>query len=379
MHVVSFTDHICLENGGLKFGGVSSFEAGKAYLFADKQLEKVREMELNIPFERISKAEPMFKPLRHASTGERGRVLVYNGVGGMGDQIMTWPLCKILSDRGYEVHVLSEPHLVLFWYGFPWVKSIVTLPCYWSVLEMFDYVINLEYVSNGFAHSGQMQPIDLMLQTCGIDPTSVSDEEKRVAPRFTKIEKEIAAHLYGDRKLAFYQLGCSQQVRSLSPEHSRSILQALAEEFSEFHWIAIYGPLEVSHYWKEPLNAPNIEFRSFERPRLLWSIVERAELCVAPDSMLVHIAGAIGRPCVGMWGPYAPETRIKYYPNHYPIYHKEVCPLSPCHWNSSAMPHICPPSLQPRERCEVMLQITAEEVIEGARQLMASQAARVLL
>ncbi len=79
MHVVSFTDHICLENGALKFGGVPAFEAGKAYLFADKQLEKIREMELNIPFERVSKAEPMLKPLRHTSSGEKGRVLVYNG------------------------------------------------------------------------------------------------------------------------------------------------------------------------------------------------------------------------------------------------------------------------------------------------------------
>lgn len=371
MHVISFLDHVCLENGALRFGSISTFEAGKPYLFADKQLEKIREMELNIPFERVSKAEPMLKPFHYKSGEAKKSVLIYNGVGGMGDQIMTWPLCKILADRGYEVHILSEHHLVMFWYGFPWIKSIVTLPCYWATLEKFDYHINLEYISNGYAHDGQLQPIDLMLQTCGIDPASIPDEEKRARPSFTKMEKDIASHLYRGRRLAFYQLGCSQKIRSLDPEHSRAVLKALAEAFPELYWIAIFGPLEVSSYWSEPLpGINNVEFRSFERPRLLWSLIERAELCVAPDSMLVHIAGALERPCVGLWGPYGPETRVKYYPRHYPIHHKEVCPLAPCHWNASSLPHICPPSPQPRERCEVMLQHTPEEIVQAARQLL---------
>lgn len=374
MHVISFIDHICLENATLKFGGASNFEAQKPYLFSDKQLETIKELELNIPFERVSKAEAMLKPFHEAKDGRKGSVLIYNGVGGMGDQIMTWPLAKILSDRGYEVHILSEHHLSAFWYGFPWVRSIITLPCYWSLLEKFDYHINLEYISNGYAHDKQKQPIDLMLQICGIDPTSIPDEEKRVVPYLTQTEENIASNLYKGRKLAFYQLACSQKIRSLAPEHSRAVLTALAKEFPDFYWIAIFGPLEVSSYWQEPLGVDNVEFRSFERPRLLWSLVKRAELCVAPDSMLVHIAGAFARPCVGLWGPYTAETRVKYYLNHYPIHHKKACPLSPCHWNASSLPHICPPTPNPpRERCEVMLQITPEEVIEGARQLLSQQ------
>lgn len=373
MHVISFVDHISLENANLKFGGASNFEARKPYLFSDKQLDTIKELELNIPFERLSKAEPMLRSFHETSDGRKGSVLIYNGVGGMGDQIMTWPLAKILADRGYEVHILLEQHLALFWYGFPWVKSIVTLPCYWAILEKFDYHINLEYISNGYAHDQQMQPIDLMLRICGIDPASIPDQEKRVAPIFTLTEENISSHLYKDRKLAFYQLASSQQIRSLSPQHSRAILTALAKAFPDFHWIAVFGPLEASPYWFEPFDAQNIEVRSFERPRLLWSLVKRAELCVAPDSMLVHVAGTLERPCVGLWGPYAAESRVKYYPHHYPIYHKEACPLSPCNWNASALPHICPPSLnQPRERCEVMLQITPEEVIEGAHTLLRS-------
>ncbi|MFI0348134.1 MAG: glycosyltransferase family 9 protein [Chthoniobacterales bacterium] len=373
MHVISFAEHLWLENSQIQLGGPQIFEAGKPYLFADKQFDKLKAWDMAIPYERVSKAEAMLKPFHYSenlpSRYSKGKVLIYNGVGGMGDQIMTWPLAKILADRGYEIHILSEPHLVMFWHGFPWVKSIVTLPCYWSMLRHFDYHINLEYISNGYAHDGQMQPIDLMLQTCGIDPSSIADEEKRVAPRFTKTEELIASTLYQGRKLGFYQLACSQQIRSLSPQHSRDVLKALADEFPDIYWIGIYGALEASRYWGEPL-ADNVEFRSFERPRLLWALVQRAELCISPDSMLVHIAGVLGKPCIGLWGPYGPDTRVKYYLNHYPIHHTRACPLSPCHWNAVQIPHICPPSAQPREWCEVMLQITPEEVVAGARKLL---------
>ena len=372
MHVISFLEHLWLENSHIKLGCVDVFEAGKGYLFADKQFDKLKEWDLSIPFEKVSKVESMFKPMRYSEHGPKGKVLIYNGVGGMGDQIMTWPLAKILADRGYEVHILSEHHLAMFWYGFPWIKSILILPCYWSVLENFDYHLNLEYISNGYAHSDQMQPIDLMLQLCGIDPESIPDEEKRLAPRFTKMEMGISQNLYSNRRLGFYQIACSQQIRSLPPELSRRVFKALAEAFPNIYWIGLYGPLESSEYWLNPLGPSNAEFRSFERPRLMWSMIQRAEICVAPDSMLVHMAGVLDKPCVGLWGPYGPESRVKYYPNHYPIHHKAVCPVSPCHWNAVQMPHICPPTEKPLDRCQVMLQITPEEVVEAVRQLVPS-------
>lgn len=369
MHVISFAEHIWLENSQIQCSGPQIFDAGKGYLFADKQFDKLKAWDTTIPYERISKAEAMLKPFVYSEHGPKGRVLIYNGVGGMGDQVMTWPLAKILADRGYEVHILTEPHLVMFWHGFPWVRSIVTLPCYWTTLRQFDYHINLEYVSNGYAHDEQKQPIDIMLQLCGIDPASIPDEEKRVAPKFTRMEEDVANGLYQGRRLGFYQPSCSQQIRSLAPAHSRGILKALADAFPDIYWLGIYGPLEASAYWGEPI-ADNVEFRSFERPRLLWSLVKRAELCVGPDSMLVHIAGVQERPCIGLWGPYGPENRVKYYLNHYPIHHTEACPLAPCHWNAVQTPHICPPSPQKRERCEPILRITPEEVVALAHQII---------
>ena len=379
MHVISFSEHLWLENAHIKLGTSDILEAGKPYLFADKQFDKLKEWEVMIPFERVSKAEPMLKPMHFSEHGPKGKVLIYNGVGGMGDQIMTWPLAKILADRGYEVHILTENHLVMFWHGFPWIKSIVVMPCYWSVLENFDYHINLEYISNGYAHNNQMQPIDLMLQICGINPSSIPDEEKRIAPIFTRMEKDISKALYADRRLGFYQLACSQQIRSLAPDKSRAVLKALAEEFPDIYWIGVYGPLEPSSYWGESLGLPNVEFRSFERPRLMWSLIQRAELCVGPDSMLVHIAGALERPCIGLWGPYGPGTRVKYYPNHYPIHHTEACPLAPCHCKAIQIPHICPPFEGERERCDVMLRITPEEVVEAARKLISQSSPAALL
>jgi hypothetical protein len=37
------------------------------------------------------------------------RVLLYNGSGGYGDQILTWPVARLLNGLGFKVHVLCDP------------------------------------------------------------------------------------------------------------------------------------------------------------------------------------------------------------------------------------------------------------------------------
>ena len=89
MHVISFAEHLWIENNQMQLGGSQIFEGGKPYLFADKQFDKMKTWDFTIPYERISKAEPMLKAFHFSKNDSKKKVLIYNGVGGMGDQIMT--------------------------------------------------------------------------------------------------------------------------------------------------------------------------------------------------------------------------------------------------------------------------------------------------
>jgi ADP-heptose:LPS heptosyltransferase len=90
---------------------------------------------------------------------------------------------------------------------------------------------------------------------------------------------------------------------------------------------------------------------------------------VSPDSMMVHVAGAFGTPCVGMWGPVAPERRTCYYKGHHPIFHREFCPHCPCFVYSAAFPKYCPPRPSTRTTCDVLAGISPEEVIEMVKKV----------
>lgn len=368
MKILSFREQLSIDFWRPISNLMIHFEANKPYLVSDHQLHNIG-VSARPFFQKISDAEPVLRPFRFQA-GARDRVLIYNGVGGMGDQIMTWPLAKFLADAGYRVHILCDPHTEFCWQGFRWTETISFVPAYWKAIQAFDHFLCFEHISNSYVHDEQRQPVDSMLWKIGVSPDSIPDHQKVVAPEFTDSEKSISNKLYPGRRLAFYQLTASQQARSLSPKRSLEILGTLCRAYPELYWIGVHGGPKSAEYTAQAIDEPNVEYRSFERVRTLWSLLARAEVCVAPDSMLVHAAGAMGRPCVGLWGTYAPSCRVKYYPRHLPIYHKERCPNSPCNWNSANFPPFCPPSPEPRSRCEVLQGITPEEVVEAVGKLL---------
>jgi ADP-heptose:LPS heptosyltransferase len=111
--------------------------------------------------------------------------------------------------------------------------------------------------------------------------------------------------------------------------------------------------------------AKNIQPYTAQNLRELWAQSEDAKVVVSPDSMMVHIAGTMGIPCIGLWGPVNPANRVKYYKNHFPIYRREACQHSPCFAYTASFPKYCPPRGSERKVCEVMAAVNPQEVIDA--------------
>ena len=298
----------------------------------------------------------------------RGRVLVYNGSGGFGDQIMTWPFTKILADMGYDVHVLADPGNEICWQLFPWIKGVHALPMQLENLNFFDHHAFYEVVVNSDEHPDQRHPLDTMLAQAGIDPASIPVSAKVVSPFFSQAELDEEAQMFQGKSVAIYQMHTGSVTRSLSPVESANMLRRLAEAFPDLVWVAIYDNLVGGPYKAEMArkNLPkNVQLCQTPKLRWIWSLAQRAKLVVAPDSMMAHIAGSLGTPCVGLWGQTDPSKRVAYYANHYPVWPKQACPFSACHSFIPDFPHYCPPSMTPRTQCEVMSAIKPEMVIEA--------------
>lgn len=68
-------------------------------------------------------------------------------------------------------------------------------------------------------------------------------------------------------------------------------------------------------------------------------LIENANLVVCPDSSIGHLAACFPEvPVISLWGPFSPNDRVKYYGNHYAIFHPELCPHAPCHDHTFQIP-----------------------------------------
>jgi len=370
MKVITPSDSFSHEHWAPVAGRVFHYEPGKPYLVSNRQMDNLAGKKLDSMLEKISSAESAFRDFNIGNARPGSSVLFFNGCGGMGDSIMSWPVTKVLAEAGFEVHVLCEPHLEFAWQGLPWISTIQLIPCYWRQANFFDYHAMFEMISNSYFHDGQEHPTDLALRKLGFDPAAIPFSSKVVRPVFTEMERRYASWLYPGSRLAFFQIRASQEARSLPAETVKEILSRVAVEFPEYHWIGIAAEVDDYARAADP-GLPNVEIRKFNRLRLLWALMERAELVIAPDSMAVHLAGSMGIPTVGLWGIYGPEVRVSHYRNHVAVHRKQDCPRSPCNWNYYNLPSFCPPvDNPPRKWCAVLESVTPDEVVMAARQAL---------
>lgn len=376
MNLIRFLEPITIAFKKSAGGSTITFEAGRDYLIANAQIERImRDQNVQARTYKVSRCEMRVTNFHIKAESKRKRILVFNGSGGYGDQIMTWPFCKILAEK-HDVHVLTDPgNNVCFW-NLDFVKSVSTIPILWEQVKLFDYFLPFEAVVNMDEHADQEHPVDVMLRRVGYDPEEISAEKKNVRPQFTPSELgSLNQFAKMDKKVGMYQLSAANPVRCLPPDDSVFMAIKVAEAIPDTHWLCLYDEFVPGDY-KAKLEAAiadrkltNIQAFCAPNLRELWALTEYASCVIAPDSMMVHIAGVFGTPCVGLWGPVSPDKRVRYYANHFPIHHTEFCQHSPCFAYSNTFPRYCPPRPGTRTSCDVMAGISPSEVVEAVMKI----------
>lgn len=400
MNLITFIEPITVAFRKSAGGTTVAFEAGREYLIANSQIDRlIRDENVMRKLYKLSKVEMRVSNFNAAAPKKVGtnRLLIFNASGGYGDQIMTWPLAHILTKRGYDVHVLTDPGNNVCWWNFPWIKSVLTIPLLWEQVKMFDHLLFMEHVVNMDEHQDQEHPLDMMLAHIGIDPRDIPKEDKIVKPIFTFTEVQgLQAFLNSGKKIGLYQLASANPIRSLPPSDSAFMAMKLAEAFPDMHWLCLYDEFIPKPY-VEMLScktcagkgivpaeegksipctacggskylAPNIEPFCAPSLRDLWALTAGVSVVVAPDSMMVHVAGVQETPCVGLWGPVPPDKRVRYYKNHIGLFPQQACAMAPCFAYSAVFPKYCPPRPS-RAICDVIASIAPAQVVEMVKKI----------
>lgn len=378
MNLITFREPITIAFKKSAGGSQITFEANREYLIANAQLERImRDQNVQARYHRISRVESRIQNFHVKAFPRKSKVLLFNGSGGYGDQMLTWPVAKLLAeDYGFQVHILTDPGNNVCWWGFPWVKSVQLVPCLWETIKLFDAFLPMEAVVNMDEHQDQAHPVDMMLAKMGIDPDELPADKKVVRPNFTEGEiGSLGMMLKGPRKIGIYQMSSANPVRCLQPNDSVWMALKIAEACPDTQWLCLYDEFVPKEY-KETLESMALErkienIQAFAAPNLreLWALTEHVSVVVAPDSMMVHVAGVFGTPCVGLWGPMDPDRRVRYYSGHHALFHKEFCPHAPCFVYSNVFPKYCPPRPDQRKTCDVLAGISPREVIDAIKKV----------
>jgi hypothetical protein len=433
MNLVTFAEPVTVNMKKSAGAETLKFEAGRAYVLPHSQFSRIMaEQAVSQRCFKISRIEnriPNFNAL-HKKPGTQ-RLLLFNGSGGYGDQIMTWPFARILTTYGFEVHVMVDPGNTVCWWNFPWIASLQDTPMQYEHFKMYDYWVMFEGVVNVDEHQDQLHPLDVMLTKVGIDPASVDPKLKVIRPNFTWLEMQ-STNAFQGKRLGMFQLCSANPIRSLPPNDSAFLLSKLADRFHNLHWLALYDEFNPDTYKKalqcskcaglgriqvpapvseQPMTVidqgtkspeecvaqlkevakqvmappkneicqkckgsgtlrPNIQLYNAPVLRELWALTSKSAVVVAPDSMMIHVAGSMDVPCVGLWGLCAPVNRVRYYKNHVPIWKRETCPFSPCFAYGGTFPKYCPPRPN-RTVCECLGAVAPENVVEAIKTFVA--------
>src|SRR5690242_17277340 len=114
-------------------GSTTTFEANKSYLFAKTQFEKVLpDKTVQAHLHKVTNPVNRIKNFHIYALKPGQKILLTNLSGGYGDQLLTIPVAKILSDLGAEIHILCWPGDIVCWWNLPFIKTITTIPCPWE-------------------------------------------------------------------------------------------------------------------------------------------------------------------------------------------------------------------------------------------------------
>jgi len=341
---------------------VKELKAGVPYLISDSHLWLMTQDRAASAIWKVSDARGRF-PQYHQ---QARKLLIIPAGGGYGDQILTWPVAQSLWNCNHYVDVLVEPGNEPCWQGFSWIRDIKTMPCQLAEIENYDAVVNFENVYNRDEHPDQDHPVDRMMRLVNRAP-----DVRVTPPPLTNSEKSDLYDSFNVSPIALYQLSASSCVRSLTANHSAQLLLKLVEHFSDWYWVALYDPFMPDNYCDTAfklLKKLGERVILFYTPdiRKIWGLASKSKVVVAPDSMMVHVAGSMEVPCVGLWGPMDPDTRVRYYKRHVPIYHRNACAEAPCFSYHEFWPPCCPVrtvNSQAERSCLCLKEIRAEEVI----------------
>lgn len=216
--------------------------------------------------------------------------------GGWGDLLALTPVIREINDRWPDcrLHVAMGDQYFGLFYGLNVIEEMLPIP-FDALIMMVDF----EELVEGHPDGQTTHIIDLFAKKAGIELTVPEIHYKWQPAELASAFKMFPKN---DKTRIAVQFLASALYRSY-PQ-----MQLVIKELAKENEIFIFGfPGQVE--FKPYPNVTNLMEHHFSF-RQSAAILGTCDICIAPDSSLVHLCAALNIPCLALYGPIPSSLRI---------------------------------------------------------------------
>lgn len=318
MHVIELQVGVDLRSIGLSVipPGAYLMDDINAVQIASFVLERKRGIARLWSFQQTRKID-------HAQDYNGKKILVMRQ-GGFGDLLFATPAMREIKEKwpGCEIHVCCFARFSGALTNNPDVKT-VEYPMTVQALAQYAAWVFLENTIEGDDRAKTVHAVDLTAEAFGITRLKSGEMIYHV----TEMERAWADGSYprGDRPRLGVQLRASAQTR----DYPRYLLTHVVNQLEAKGWeIYIFG---VPGDLRSP-NRPNVRNLTLDNLTFTkaMAVLDTCDVVLGPDSALIHVAGALGKQAVALYGPFPSDLRTRYARTISPIFERKGCSKAPC-------------------------------------------------
>ena len=290
--------------------------------------------------------------------------LLIRNTGGIGDMLMLTPVMRTIKEQSPNLPLIVCTTQKYGAFGTlfdilknnPYVDKVITS----NDLLSYDFktVYNFDSQQELGIEIDANNPFESHRVDIFLNIANLKTENKKTVYNVTPAEQEWAREWIQKninpkkRCLIGIQVQATTTKRSWTEEKNLLLAFKILNTWADTSVLFFYeGLIE-----RNPVIYPNIHYLIGYPIRRVAALINECSTMVVPDSGLLHIAGALNKKMICLFGSTTPNSRIKYYPNAMWIYLKYPC--SPCWYN------VC------REQYKCMTDISVDMVINKiAKQL----------
>ena len=294
------------------------------------------------------------------------RIMIFRNLGGLGDIIMATPIARGIKRKYPNSHLTyavpadyANGDLVALLENIPYIDEIVD----YKLINRDDYDSFTNITRTGLSeerpHSVPLNRIDLFAQKAGVPLFGdhrpiyiITEDEKMWAEEFVKKNTPEGA-----KGIIAVHTRSNDPRRTWPAQHLREFLH-LAKQKGYHSYLFGWGDNDKE--WGLAGVTQVFDYKI----RQAAAVMSLCDILVCPDSVLLHLGGALNMKIVSLFGSIPPACRINHYPNATAVVSTQV-PCLGCFYGDCANNYYCMSSIFPKiVLAEVEKKLKEEKVQE---------------